>query len=387
MRLLVLLGTRPEAIKMAPVILELKKFHQLQVEVVSTGQHTEMLKPILNFFDIKPDVDLHLMKPGQSLVDITTQVMLGLNRHFPEENIAGILVQGDTASCMAASLWAFLRKIPVFHVEAGLRTGDMRAPWPEEFNRRITSVATDLHFAPTPQSEANLVAEGIDPNSIFMVGNTVVDALLTVSQKINQNPQLQREMEQQFSFLEANKKVVLATVHRRENFGRGLQNVFEALKHLANRADTQVVLPLHMNPNVRSAAAEVLEGSKVHIIDPQSYIPFVYLMKRASLILTDSGGIQEEAPYLSKPVLVLRDSTERPESLTDGACQLIGTDTDKIIKASERILTGQEKISFGGSKPYGNGDSAKKIIQILYHYFSKKYLADRAVPKVASASI
>ncbi len=377
MRLLVLLGTRPEAIKMAPVILELKKYSHLQVEVVSTGQHSEMLQPILNFFDIKPDVDLHLMRPGQSLVEITTQVMLGLNKHFPEDNVSGILVQGDTASCMAASIWAFLRKIPVFHVEAGLRTGDMRAPWPEEFNRRVTSVATDLHFAPTPQAEANLIAENIDENSIFMVGNTVVDALLTVSKKINQNPQLQREMAELFPFLDANKKMVLATVHRRENFGRGLHDIFAALKRLSERSDVQIVLPLHMNPNVR-AAAEVLKDSKVHIIEPQSYIPFVYLMKRSSLILTDSGGIQEEAPYLSKPVLVLRESTERPESLADGACKLIGTDTDKIVKAAERILNGEEKISFAGTRPYGNGDAAQKILVILNQYFTKMYLAKQS---------
>lgn len=384
MRLLVLLGTRPEAIKMAPVILELKKYSHLQVEVVSTGQHAEMLKPILNFFGIQPDIDLHLMRPGQSLVEITTQVMMGLNKHFPEENVSGILVQGDTASCMAASVWAFLRKIPVFHVEAGLRTGDMHAPWPEEFNRRVTSVAADLHFAPTLQAEANLVAEGIDENSIFMVGNTVVDALLAVSKKINQNPQLQREMDELFPFLDAKKKMILATVHRRENFGRGLHNVFEALKRLAQRDDVQVVLPLHMNPNVRAAAAEILTDSNVHIIDPQSYIPFVYLMKRSSLILTDSGGIQEEAPYLSKPVLVLRESTERPESLVDGACQLIGTNTDRIVKAAGRILSGEEKISFSGSRPYGNGDSAQKIVVIVNHYFTKMFLANHS-EKVSAA--
>ncbi len=378
MRLLVLLGTRPEAIKMAPVILELKKYSHFQVEVVSTGQHSEMLKPILHFFNIQPDVDLQLMRPGQSLVDITTQVMLGLNKHYPEDNVSGILVQGDTASCMAASVWAFLRKIPVFHVEAGLRTGDMRAPWPEEFNRRVTSVATDLHFAPTPQAEANLIAEGIDENSIFMVGNTVVDALLTVSKKINQNPQLQREMDGLFPFLDANKKMILATVHRRENFGQGLRDVFTAFKRLSMREDVQIVLPLHLNPNVR-AAAEVLKGSKVHLIEPQSYIPFVYLMKRSSLILTDSGGIQEEAPYLSKPVLVLRESTERPESLADGACQLIGTDTDKIVKAADRILNGEEKISFAGSRPYGSGDSAQKIVQVLHQFYTKMYLVKQPV--------
>lgn len=372
MRLLVLLGTRPEAIKMAPVILELKKLPHFDVQVVSTGQHSEMLKPILKFFEIEPDIDLQLMRPGQTLVEITTQVMTGLNTHYPEDNIAGILVQGDTASCMAGSVWAFLRKIPVFHVEAGLRTGDLQAPWPEEFNRRVTSIATSLHFAPTPMAAENIIKEGVARHDVYMVGNTVVDALLSVSEKMDQKPLLQQQMRVQFPFLDSDKKLVLATVHRRENFGGGLQNIFNALKQLADRANTQVVIPLHLNPNVQEAA-KVLRGSNVHIIKPQSYIPFVYLMKRADLILTDSGGIQEEAPYLNKPVLVLRESTERPESIAEGVCQLVGTNVDVILKESNRLLDSTQARTVNSSKPYGDGDSAQKIVRIINEYLQQRY--------------
>lgn len=357
MNLIVLLGTRPEAIKLAPVILQLKKISEFNTLVVSTGQHVEMLTPILEFFKIRPDLDLRLMKAGQSLTDLTSAVMSSLEREFAGKNISGLVVQGDTATCMAGSMWAFLNKIPVFHVEAGLRTGDRMAPWPEEFNRRVTAVAATLHFAPTVRAEENLLSEGISSKDVSVVGNTVVDAVKLVCQALDQH----EDFGAQFPFLDASKKLILATVHRRENFGRGLDDVFTALRKIAEREDVQVVLPLHMNPMVRAAAHTVLAGSNVVVIDPQPYIPFVYLMRTSQLILTDSGGIQEEAWFLRKPVLVLRETTERPESVEEGVCKLVGTHPDVIRREADAILDGKVKMKLKGTNPYGVGDSAERI--------------------------
>ena len=367
---IVLLGTRPEAIKMAPVILELRRHPYYDVTIVSTGQHREMMQPILNFFGIEPDLDLDLMRPGQSLPDISAAVLAGLERAFGTQKVDGIFVQGDTASCMAASLWGFLKRVPVFHVEAGLRTGDLTSPWPEEFNRRLTAVATTLHFAPTPRSAFNLVQEGHARESVHMVGNTVIDALLHVSRRLDSEPELKAELETQFAFLNPAKKLLLATVHRRENFGLGLKQIFKALRCLAEREDVQVVLPLHLNPQVQSAAREILTGSPVILIEPQAYVAFVYLMKRADLLLSDSGGVQEEAPALGKPVLVLRETTERPESVEAGNCILVGTQTVKILTLAHELLHNSSAVEAMRipRHPYGHGDSSQRIVRLVSEY-------------------
>lgn len=369
---IVLLGTRPEAIKMAPLILELKKHSSsYKLCIVSTGQHREMMAPILDFFNIKPDLDLNLMRPGQSLSNVVSKVIEGLEGNFNQMKIDGIFVQGDTASCMAASVWGFLSKVPVFHVEAGLRTGNMSSPWPEEFNRRVTALATSLHFSPTEASAQNLYQEGFAKENIFVVGNTVIDALNLVVKGLRENSDLKREMSERFPQLDFKKKLILTTVHRRESFGDGLKNIFRALVKLSERDDVQVILPLHLNPNVQ-AAAEILKGSKVLIVEPQSYVPFVFLMNQATLILSDSGGVQEEAPFLGKTVLVLRESTERPESISSGFCHLVGTKMEDIFSASNDFLEGKFKfpVPTNAVSPYGNGDSSRQILDIVNKFFT-----------------
>jgi UDP-N-acetylglucosamine 2-epimerase len=383
--IVVLLGTRPEAIKMAPLILELKKHSLFNVCVVSTGQHREMMAPILEFFGIEPQIDLRLMKPGQSLIDINLGVTSGLNEAFNGRLPQGIFVQGDTASCTAGAMWGFLNRIPVFHVEAGLRTGDLQSPWPEEFNRRVTANASVLHFAPTELSARNLRVEGFPKDSIHVVGNTVIDALLMVSERLRSDSALNAEMAGLFPFLREDRKLVLATVHRRESFGNGLRQIFRAFRSLAEDPQIQLVLPLHMNPQVRIAADEILRGSRVEIIEPQSYVPFIYLMKRAALVLSDSGGIQEEAPYLNVPVLVLRESTERSEALDSGLVWLVGTGTENILREAKFILNKSSESSstlFSG-KPFGDGDSAEKIVELVNSFFLPA--VDRPETKAALA--
>lgn len=382
MNLVVLLGTRPEAIKLAPVILELKKRSNLRTLVVSTGQHQEMMAPILELFSIEVDVDLKIMNKSRSLADLTIQAMSALEDRFNAAKISGIVVQGDTASCMAASLWAFLHKVPVFHVEAGLRTGDLSAPWPEEFNRRVTGLASTLHFAPTLSARHNLLREGVDSERVFVVGNTVIDALKIVCGTLDCDRLLNERLARDFSFLNPARKLILATVHRRENFGQGLEDIFRAFTVLAQREDVQIVLPLHKNPVVREAAARGLKDSNVVVIDPQSYIDFVYLMRRAELMISDSGGIQEEALYLRKPVLVLRESTERPESVSEGACKLIGTNKDVIVSEAVRVLEGLENMALRGGNPYGQGDSAKQIIDEVEKYYGVVGSGREALPEL-----
>lgn len=374
--IVVLIGTRPEAIKMAPVILALSKSSFFKVCVVSTGQHREMMTPILDFFGIIPEIDLKLMKPGQSLIDLNLGVTKGLEETFAGNLPQGIFVQGDTASCATAATWGFLNRIPVFHVEAGLRTGDLQSPWPEEFNRRVTANASTLHFAPTENSARNLRSEGFDSHSIHVVGNTVIDALLMVSEKLEEDQALSSSLARQFPFLREDRKTVLATVHRRESFGEGLRQIFRAFRTLAESSDVQVILPLHMNPQVRGAAEDVLKGSNVQVIEPQSYVPFIYLMKRASLILSDSGGVQEEAPYLGVPVLVLRETTERSEALASGYVRLVGTETDVILREARLALNSPDRLlaSPVESKPFGQGDSAEKIVSLVKKFFEKNQI-------------
>ncbi len=363
-KVLTVFGTRPEAIKLAPVLVELAK-HQNEVvsKICVTAQHREMLDPFLKIFEIKPDYDLNIMRPNQSLFEVTTRALTGLKDVLETERPDIVLVQGDTTTAFAAALAAFYCKIPVGHVEAGLRTLDKYRPFPEEINRRLISHLADLHFAPTARAKENLLAEGIDISSIFVTGNTVIDALFMILDRTKPQDPLQ-DLE-----LDPNKRLILVTAHRRENFGEGLVNICRALKKIVRQApDVEIVYPVHLNPNVRSTAEKFLRGVKrVHLIEPLDYIAFVHLMKRAYLILTDSGGIQEEAPSLGKPVLVLRETTERPEAIEAGVAKLVGTKTENIVEATLQLLqdTQEYKKMASAQNPFGDGMAAKRIVHIL----------------------
>lgn len=368
-KILVIFGTRPEAIKMAPIIHELKRSSQyFEVRVCVTGQHRHMLDQVLNFFDIIPEYDLNLMQSGQDLTDITQGVLAGIRDILKSWRPDKILVHGDTTTTFSASLAAFYEKIAVAHIEAGLRTGDIYSPWPEEMNRRLTSVVATQHFAPTQSSKQNLLTEGIPENTINVTGNTVVDALHTVVGKIHNSSDLQAMFQKQFSFLDKKLKLILVTGHRRENFGDGFENLCVALQKLSEREDLQIVYPVHLNPNVQEPVYRILDNcSRVYLIEPQDYLPFVYLMDRSYLIITDSGGIQEEAPSLGKPVLVTRNTTERPEAVEAGTVKLVGTDVDCILNETIQLLdnTKEYENMVSAHNPYGDGKAARRIIQIL----------------------
>ncbi|WP_180078372.1 non-hydrolyzing UDP-N-acetylglucosamine 2-epimerase [Acinetobacter sp. YH12208] len=369
-KVLLVFGTRPEAIKMAPLALELKKRAScFETKVCVTGQHRQMLDQVLDLFSLVPDFDLNLMKEGQTLSDITSGVLKGLEKVFAEWKPDIVLVHGDTATTFAASLAAYYHKIPVGHVEAGLRTGDIYSPWPEEANRRLTGALTTYHFAPTQSSYNNLIRENINPKSITITGNTVIDALLTVKNKVETDRAIIKQFEQQFDFLDPNKKLILVTGHRRENFGQGFLNICSALANIAKQyPEVQIVYPVHLNPNVQKPVNELLSDiSNVHLIAPQDYLPFVYLMNRSYLILTDSGGIQEEAPSLGKPVLVMRDTTERPEAVEAGTVKLVGTNAQLIQQSVIELLENPAlyQVMAMAHNPYGDGKAAKKIINIL----------------------
>ena len=362
--ILLVFGTRPEAIKMAPLALELKNHSQLNVKVCVTGQHRQMLDQVLDLFELTPDYDLNLMQPGQDLYDITSRALLGLRDVFTDAKPDLVLVHGDTTTTFTASLAAFYQKIPVGHVEAGLRTGDIYSPWPEEINRKLTGSLTKLHFAPTERSAQNLLQENVGTNDVHITGNTVIDALLQVVDKIKHDTSLNSEMQQKFAFLNPDKKLILVTGHRRESFGGGFERICHALKALADRGDVEVLYPVHLNPNVKEPVDRILKNvSNVHLIEPQDYLPFVYLMSRAHLILTDSGGVQEEAPSLGKPVLVMRDTTERPEAVEAGTVKLVGTDDAVIVNTANELLDNPEayeKMAFAHN-PYGDGKACERI--------------------------
>lgn len=369
-KVLLVFGTRPEAIKMAPLALKLKEqMVDFEVKVCVTGQHRQMLDQVLELFNLTPDFDLNLMKPGQTLSDITSGVLKGLEQVFVEWTPDVVLVHGDTATTFAASLAAYYHKIAVGHVEAGLRTGDIYSPWPEEANRKLTGALTTYHFAPTQSSYNNLVKENIAPNSITITGNTVIDALLTVKSKVETDQEIINRFEQQFDFLDSAKKLILVTGHRRENFGQGFLNICTALANIAKQyPDVQIVYPVHLNPNVQKPVNELLSGiSNIHLIAPQDYLPFVYLMNRSYLILTDSGGIQEEAPSLGKPVLVMRDTTERPEAVDAGTVKLVGTDATLIQQSVIELLENQNlyQTMAAAHNPYGDGTACQQIINAL----------------------
>lgn len=369
-KVLLVFGTRPEAIKMAPLALQLKQQEgSFETKVCVTGQHRQMLDQVLELFNLTPDYDLNLMKPGQTLSDITSGVLKGLEQVFAEWTPDVVLVHGDTATTFAASLAAYYHKIAVGHVEAGLRTGDIYSPWPEEANRKLTGALTTYHFAPTQSSYNNLIKENINPKNITITGNTVIDALLTVKEKVETDRAVIAQFEQQFNFLDSTKKLILVTGHRRENFGQGFLNICTALANIAKQyPDVQIVYPVHLNPNVQKPVNELLSDiSNIHLIAPQDYLPFVYLMNRSYLILTDSGGIQEEAPSLGKPVLVMRDTTERPEAVEAGTVKLVGTDAALIQQSVIELLENTDlyQTMAAAHNPYGDGTASQQIIRAL----------------------
>ena len=367
MKVMSIFGTRPEAIKMAPVVRELLKHPEIETKVCLTAQHREMLDQVVDLFQLPVDYDLDIMKQGQSLYDITDRVLLGLKEVLEKEKPDLVLVHGDTTTTFSATLSAFYQQIDVGHVEAGLRTGNMYSPFPEEANRRLTSVLTALHFAPTETARQNLLKENQKDDHIFTVGNSVIDALLATVKKdyVFEDKELQD--------IEEHKRIILVTTHRRENLGEPMRNVYRALRRLVETVpDTEVVFPVHRNPLVRQAVKEVLDGVPgIHLVDPMEYEPFTNPMARSAIILTDSGGIQEEAPSLGKPVLVLRDTTERPEAVASGTVKLVGTDEDKVYNTAYKLLTDEKayKEMAESINPYGDGHTSERIVQaILYFY-------------------
>lgn len=369
MRILTVFGTRPEAIKMAPLALALSADPRFDAKVCVTGQHREMLDQVLDLFQIVPEFDLNIMKPGQDLTDVTTSILQGMKGVFAKFKPDMVLVHGDTATTLATTLASYYQQIPVGHVEAGLRTGNLYSPWPEEGNRKLTGALAKLHFAPTDTSKANLLHEGITAEQIVVTGNTVIDALLDVVEKLENDEVQQEKFFQQFSFLAPERRLVLVTGHRRESFGGGFERICQALADTARAfPSVDIVYPVHLNPNVREPVNRLLTGmGNVHLIEPLDYLPFVYLMNRSHVILTDSGGIQEEAPSLGKPVLVMRDTTERPEAVAAGTVKLVGTQADSITQNLRELLTDQaayEAMSFAHN-PYGDGQACQRILDAL----------------------
>lgn len=368
MKILTVFGTRPEAIKMAPVVKALAADPSFDAKVCVTAQHRQMLDQVLDLFAIRPDFDLNLMKPGQDLSDITSNVLLCMREVYKQWQPDIILVHGDTTTTLAASLSAYYAKVKVGHVEAGLRTHNKYAPWPEEMNRSITGRLTDIHFAPTDKARANLLAEGIANSTIHVTGNTVIDALLDVVHRLRTDTALKTRFEVQFANLDPAKRLILVTGHRRENFGQGFENICQALAQLAQRSDVQILYPVHLNPNVQEPVRRILGNvPNVQLIEPQDYLPFVYLMDRSTLLITDSGGVQEEAPSLGKPVLVMRDTTERPEAVEAGTVKLVGTDPAAIVREANHLLDNPAAFDAmsRAHNPYGDGKAASRIREIL----------------------
>jgi UDP-N-acetylglucosamine 2-epimerase (non-hydrolysing) len=366
-KVLTVFGTRPEAIKMAPVVRAFAEADGIDARVCVTAQHRQMLDQVLDLFDIVPDHDLDLMKPGQDLTDITANVLGGLRPVLAEFRPDIVLVHGDTSTTLAASLAAYYQRIPVGHVEAGLRTGNILSPWPEEVNRKVAGTIARLHFAPTERSQANLADENVPTDHIYVTGNTVIDALQDVVARVESDVALEAELSRRFG-LDQQRRLILVTGHRRESFGGGFERICAALAELAYRPDVEIVYPVHLNPNVREPVERLLSDlPNVRLIEPQDYLPFVYLMNRASIILTDSGGIQEEAPSLGKPVLVMRNTTERPEALDAGTVKLVGTDTRLIVDSVVQLLDDRkayEQMSFAHN-PYGDGRAAQRILSVV----------------------
>lgn len=377
-KILLVFGTRPEAIKMAPLVKKLQEMpEEFQTVVCVTGQHREMLDQVLRLFDITPEYDLNIMKPNQDLYDITSRILLGMRDVLREVQPDIVLVHGDTTTSMAAALAAFYQQIPVGHVEAGLRTGNIYSPWPEEMNRLITGRITTHHFSPTPLAKENLLREHVDEKQIIVTGNTVIDALQMVIKRLAEDKALANEVAAKINQmgydvqrLDGNRRMVLITGHRRENFGEGFLNICHAIKHLAEQyKDVDFVYPMHLNPNVRKPVLEILgeKAENVFLIEPLDYLPFVYMMQHSTLILTDSGGVQEEAPGLGKPVLVMRDTTERPEAVEAGTVLLVGTNREKIEQGVSMLLDDADtyRRMSEAVNPYGDGKACERIIEYL----------------------
>lgn len=368
MKVLTVFGTRPEAIKMAPLVRRLQGEAGITSRVCVTAQHRQMLDQVLELFEIRPDHDLDVMRPGQDLFTITAEILQSIRGVYEQEQPDIVLVHGDTTTTFAASLAAFYLRIPVGHVEAGLRTGNIYSPWPEEANRRLTGALARLHFAPTDTARDNLRREDTPDDRIVVTGNTVIDALLEVRGRLQSSDELRTSLAARFPFLRGG-RMLLITGHRRENFGDGFERICQAIASLAHRyPDMDLVYPVHLNPNVREPVNRLLSGiANVHLIEPQDYLPFVYLMTQATVILTDSGGIQEEAPSLGKPVLVMRDTTERPEAVAAGTVRLVGTDARAIVDGVSLLLDDRaeyERMSFAHN-PYGDGRACERIVAAL----------------------
>ncbi|MEI7368109.1 UDP-N-acetylglucosamine 2-epimerase (non-hydrolyzing) [Pectobacterium sp. 1950-15] len=372
MKVLTVFGTRPEAIKMAPLVHALAQDGAFESKICVTAQHREMLDQVLRLFDITPDYDLDIMRPGQGLSEISCRILSGLEPVMAEFKPDLVLVHGDTTTTLATSLAAFYQRIPVGHVEAGLRTGNLYSPWPEEANRKLTGHLAMYHFAPTENSRQNLLREHLSERHIFVTGNTVIDALFWVRDRILGDATLRRSLDEKYAFLDDNKKLILVTGHRRESFGGGFERICSALADIARRhPEVQIVYPVHLNPNVSEPVNRILSGiDNVMLIAPQDYLPFVYLMNRSYMILTDSGGIQEEAPSLGKPVLVMRDTTERPEAVEAGTVKLVGTDVASIVEAVSMLLTDDEayQAMSRAHNPYGDGQACQRIVEALKNH-------------------
>lgn len=371
-KVLSVFGTRPEAIKMAPLVRALDSAEGIDSKVCVTAQHREMLDQVLELFEIQPEFDLDIMKSGQSLNDVTSRILLGLKPILESFKPDVVLVHGDTATTLSASLAAYYQQIAVGHVEAGLRTQNIYSPWPEEGNRKLTGALAALHFTPTRTSVENLKQENII-DGVHITGNTVVDALLLVKDKLENGSELSRQLDAKFSLIDPRKKMILVTGHRRESFGGGFENICQALKEIAvNNPDCQIVYPVHLNPNVQEPVNRLISDvDNIHLIEPQEYLSFIYLMNRSHIILTDSGGIQEEAPSLGKPVLVMRNTTERPEAVSAGTVKLVGTDKDVIVREVETLLHDQDAYltMSRAHNPYGDGRACARIVDIIKERF------------------
>lgn len=370
-KLLIVFGTRPEALKCFPVARAALAHPGFITEICITAQHREMVDQVVELTGLPVHHDLNIMQPGQSLFDVTSRVLLGMAEVLDKAKPDIVMVQGDTTTAMAAALAAFYKRIPVAHVEAGLRSHNINSPFPEELNRKIAGDIATWHFAPTVQARDNLIAEGKAESTIFVTGNTVIDTLLHFSSAIDTDRLMNAKLAARFPFLDPSKKMILVTGHRRENFDGGIQRICTALKGLAARGDVQIVYPVHPNPNVRSVVNADLEGvPNIHLVEPQDYLPFLYLQKQSYLVLTDSGGVQEEAPSLGKPVLVMRENTERPEGIVAGTARLVGTDVEKILFNANRLLDDQAAYRGMAERhnPYGDGRASNRIVEELLHH-------------------
>ena len=368
-KILVVFGTRPEAIKLSLLIKKLTSDKRFETKVCVTAQHREMLDDVLDIFEIKPDYDLNIMKAGIDLNNTSIKILSGLNDVLEDFKPNIVLVQGDTTTVLTSSLASYYKQIPIAHVEAGLRTGNIYSPWPEEGNRQMTTAITKYHFAPTSSAQDNLLKENVNSNNIFVTGNTVIDSLFWIQNKIQKDNNLKKKFDKDFSFINFSKRIILITGHRRESFGEGFERICKAISEIAKKnKDVQIIYPVHLNPNVQKPVNKILKDIKnIILIEPQNYIKFNYLMSKSYIILTDSGGIQEEAPSLGKPVLVMRDVTERPEAVEAGTVKLVGTDIKKIVNSVSELLTSEDeyKKMSRSHNPYGDGKACGRIVDIL----------------------